>query len=88
MKSPLSITAALAATVTIIIIFFNSACAQSSCKMDFECASGLCDLNGVCCDSLNLCNDVCVDTQTDAANCGACGLACAPTENCVSGSCI
>jgi hypothetical protein len=37
--------------------------------------------NGRCC------ADGCVNTQTSAANCGGCGLPCAPTETCVNGGC-
>ena len=34
-----------------------------------------------------LCNDVCADVQGDRANCGACGIACAGTQQCQLGVC-
>lgn len=33
------------------------------------------------------CNGTCADLQTDAANCGTCGLACGAGESCVLGTC-
>jgi len=33
------------------------------------------------------CGDACVDPETDVANCGACGNACAPGVACVAGAC-
>jgi hypothetical protein len=42
----------------------------------------------VCCATgLQACAGACVDTAADAANCGGCGLACAPGKACVSGAC-
>lgn len=34
------------------------------------------------------CNDVCVDTNTDSANCGACGTVCAGGSRCEAGGCV
>lgn len=42
----------------------------------FTCAAGLVDCGGAC-----------VDVLTDAANCGACGNACAADETCFGGAC-
>ncbi|MBI4702589.1 MAG: SBBP repeat-containing protein [Deltaproteobacteria bacterium] len=42
---------------------------------------------GVCVGGTTKCGNKCVDTQTDAANCGACGVACAPGEICSAGKC-
>src|SRR6185369_1239047 len=52
------------------------ACAVASCK------SGTAD-----CDKQY--GDGCeVDTTRDAKNCGACGVACGPTQMCVQGACV
>ena len=40
-----------------------------------------------CGSSSTLCGTSCVDTQTDNANCGKCGAACAAGEVCSSGAC-
>jgi hypothetical protein len=40
-----------------------------------------------CASEFAACGDACVDVRTDAANCGACGLACATAETCVAGKC-
>ena len=34
-----------------------------------------------------VCASACVDTQTSAAHCGACGVACATNERCAAGAC-
>ena len=47
---------------------------ESSCAC--ECPSGRTD-----------CGETCVDTETDGANCGACGIACTSGEPCVRGYC-
>ena len=41
----------------------------------------------MCGGSLTKCGNSCVDTQTDLANCGTCGNACAPGAKCVTGTC-
>ncbi len=42
---------------------------------------------GDCTAAQTLCGAVCVDTQTDAANCGTCGNACAAGTRCFAGRC-
>ncbi|MHB8417327.1 MAG: hypothetical protein ACYDCL_04575 [Myxococcales bacterium] len=39
--------------------------------------------SGVCCGI----GTACVDSQSDSANCGACGIVCPPGQSCNSGSC-
>lgn len=39
------------------------------------------------CGALTKCGQVCVDTQTDAANCGACGNTCSLGQTCEAGAC-
>jgi hypothetical protein len=34
------------------------------------------------------CGGVCIDTQSDPKNCGGCGIACADTTQCMSGTCV
>lgn len=47
-----------------------------ACKKDLTCPQGQV-----------ACAGACVDLASDAANCGACGTACAPTAACLAGSC-
>lgn len=57
---------------------------------DGDGCSSTCDIEEPTCDAgEELCGTVCVDTQTDPANCGACGTACdtAAGESCVAGVC-
>ncbi len=58
--------------------------APAACTTDAECPSGDVCTNGACVPettcALTTCGTQCVDTQTDAANCGACGVACASGE--------
>lgn len=35
-----------------------------------------------------LCSGVCKNLQTDLANCGACGNACASNQSCTNGTCV
>jgi len=37
---------------------------------------------------LTNCSNTCIDTSSDAANCGACGTACASGKVCAGGSCV
>lgn len=45
------------------------------------------DASVTCGSGVTDCASVCVDLKTDAANCGACGKACAATESCVASAC-
>jgi hypothetical protein len=49
-----------------------------------SCVNGQCTCGG---SVLTACGTQCVDLHADAANCGACGKACASGESCVSGAC-
>jgi hypothetical protein len=40
-----------------------------------------------CSDSRTICEEGCADLQNDEENCGACGSACNPQQNCSSGKC-
>ena len=53
------------------------------------CAAGNCFFmrERACPEGQSSCNDVCVDPQTDPANCGLCGNACAAGEICFAGQC-
>jgi hypothetical protein len=54
-------------------------CVSGTCAL--VCDPGFADCDGVAADGCE------VDTSTDAANCGACGNACAPGQACVNGAC-
>ncbi len=43
-----------------------------------DCQDTICNVGGV---------NFCIDTDTDDANCGMCGMACAANEECVGGTC-
>jgi hypothetical protein len=45
------------------------------------------DIGPSCTAPQSLCGNRCVDTQSDSANCGACGTACAAGQVCSAGSC-
>ncbi len=67
--------------------------AWGECVATFEPVGEICDgidndCSGEIDDMENCCNASILDWQTDAANCGGCGLACAAGENCEAGSCI
>ena len=49
------------------------------------CSSG--QVTAVCGQGLLTCSGVCTSTAQDAANCGACGHACASGESCTAGKC-
>jgi hypothetical protein len=53
------------------------AAALAGCDRDLECASAEIP-----------CGDVCVRPRTDAAHCGACGVACAAGQVCDAGACV
>ncbi|MBI4705556.1 MAG: SUMF1/EgtB/PvdO family nonheme iron enzyme [Deltaproteobacteria bacterium] len=53
-------------------------CRQASCA----------EACGACGGGTTKCGNKCVDTQTDPANCGACGVACAPGNICSAGQCV
>jgi hypothetical protein len=44
--------------------------------------------NEVCTATETTCGDECVDTQSDPANCGACGNACDQGDECSAGQCV
>lgn len=45
------------------------------------------DVPPACPDGTSMCGDACVDTDSDRANCGTCGTACAAGEACLAGTC-
>jgi len=56
-----------------------------------SCSSGeLCAMGGVCVcgDAATTCGGECVDVRSDAAHCGACGVACGEGESCAAGRCV
>lgn len=56
-----------------------------------QCCAGRLSAGGFCgaCDpGLAECAGGCVDLDTDAANCGACGGACAGSQTCAGGACV
>jgi len=66
----------------------NRCCAGSVCaggRCVLSCAAG----NSACCtsDRPDGCGCTCRDLQTDQANCGICGAACAPGQVCQAGRC-
>lgn len=70
-----------------LVDFFdcNGTCIEV-CPSDQECQpdAGQCGCRDP---SLTLCDRVCVDTQSDEANCGACGNACDDGASCNGGAC-
>nr|HEX4313444.1 hypothetical protein [Kofleriaceae bacterium] len=74
----------------------NCGTCGSACASDQTCSAGACEQVGsgsgsgsdVCDAPDTSCGpDACVDLDTDAANCGACGSACATTATCMTGRC-
>jgi hypothetical protein len=53
------------------------------CPPAESCQHGTCG----CATGTVMCNGTCVDEQTDASNCGGCGVACPGGTSCVAGSC-
>ena len=70
---------------------------SAGCTRGSQCCSGHCDTRRqtprnqrnrcACPEGDTLCAGACVDTETDAAHCGACGVACNSLEICVDGDC-
>jgi hypothetical protein len=58
-------------------------CGRKKCCPGGKCKHGRCRCTG----GLKLCGGTCVDTQTDAAHCGGCGLACHTMQTCEAGDC-
>src|SRR5258706_9666050 len=56
---------------------------MAACPTEMVCTAGACTC------SKTTCGDppACVDTSIDTSNCGSCGHACKPAENCVDGAC-
>lgn len=83
-----------------VAVMAASVVAQQGCGGDDEtatvstqcvpaCAGGQACENGqcVCPVGSELCGGTCVTTNTDAANCGACGAQCSEFEECIDGEC-
>lgn len=60
-------------------------CDSSQCGSGQTCSGGQC-VNG-CTLPQTLCGGSCVNTQTDANNCGGCGVSCGNGRSCSSGQC-
>ncbi|MFO0609879.1 MAG: hypothetical protein U0324_42365, partial [Polyangiales bacterium] len=61
----------------------GTSCVRGACVADPTCGGGpACGLGSSCC------NDRCVDTLSDPANCGGCGVVCAPGTTCGMGRCV
>jgi hypothetical protein len=63
----------------------------NACTLDI-CLSGVCTHrpfpDGAVCPDGSCCGGQCLNTQTDEANCGACGVACLTGESCCGGKCV
>jgi len=61
-----------------------------ACVMDGDCPATQVCVGGTCSCAIGraLCMSVCADLSTDAANCGACGAACAAGESCAGSVCL
>jgi hypothetical protein len=60
-------------------------CGTTCCQAGETCANGQCRPAVTCPSGQTDCGGVCVDLRSDEANCGACGRACGPEEECVGG---
>lgn len=59
-----------------------------ACTNGSTCVAGVCRCGaGMCTGSSTCCGTTCVDTQTNAANCGMCGMVCPTGRACTAGSC-
>jgi hypothetical protein len=74
----------------------NGSCGSGDCCTNADCPSGEtctnfnceCGTSGQsCAQGFTCCNGECRNTQTDRANCGACGHACRQVEVCHEGAC-
>lgn len=63
----------------------------NACTLDI-CLGGVCTHqpfpDGAVCPGGACCRGQCLNTQTDEANCGGCGAACASGERCCGGKCV
>jgi 5'-nucleotidase len=59
-----------------LVALLTAACGGDEPNVPVSCSAGQVECGGAC-----------VDTGADAANCGACGRACAPGEVCAAGAC-
>ncbi len=77
------------ATCDGLSVCVGTACVERAC-VGKGCATGLLCSGGVCaCPApRSACGSGCADTQTDSANCGSCGRACAANEACAAGACF
>jgi hypothetical protein len=61
------------------------------CNSDSVCSAGrVCNHTSgrcVCATGQMQCSGACVNLQTDANNCGSCGMACASGQHCTAGVC-
>ena len=59
-----------------------------ACTNGSTCVAGVCRCGaGMCAGASTCCGTACVDTQTNAANCGSCGMVCPTGRACTAGSC-
>jgi len=77
-------------TSTCVTCVADDDCAAGSICSSNACVPG-CTVTHACPSGSTCCNSACVDIQTDVANCGGCGSACAPVANatvsCQTGAC-
>ncbi|HEX8537275.1 MAG TPA: hypothetical protein VF664_07400, partial [Cystobacter sp.] len=49
--------------------------------------AGCPDEGPLCAEGLSPCGDECVDLSSSSSGCGACGVTCSATQQCVEGAC-